>query len=313
MRNPRDFFKPLAIGAPDPATRDPVPALADDPLPRRLEREDGGEGARHGQAGRHPARQPRGRDPGRPQGRRARGPDPRRRRRSTSATPSSGRASTASTAPGCSTTSPQLVTEIGDKLERDHGPEGRGAVGHPLRGPAARAARGEGRPKKPLLVHAILETSLGRREPRGDRDRQPAHAGHELRPRRPGRLAPHEDDARRRRPPRLPRDRGPRPGRPRQAARNRAAGPVALLDRAHGRRLHLRRASSPSTAPTATSRTPRAARRSSAPRSCSAASAPGRCTRRRSRSRRRSSARRPTRSSSRRRCSRRSPTAAAST
>ena len=53
----------------------------------------------------------------------------------------------------------------------------------------------------------------------------------------------------------------------------------------------------------------RAARPSSAPPSCSAASAPGRFTRPRSRSRRRSSARRPRRSCSRRRCSRRSPTA----
>ena len=57
---------------------DPLPAVADDPFLRRLEREDGGEGAGHGQAGRHPARQPRGRDPGRPQGGGPRGPDPRR-------------------------------------------------------------------------------------------------------------------------------------------------------------------------------------------------------------------------------------------
>ena len=37
--------------------------------------------------------------------------------------------------------------------------------------------------ERPLLVHAILETVAGRREPRGDRHRQPAHAGHELRAR----------------------------------------------------------------------------------------------------------------------------------
>ena len=53
--------------------------------------------------------------------------------------------------------------------------------------------------------------------------------------------------------------------------------------------------------PTATSRTPPAARRSSAPRSCSAASAPGRCTRCRSTSPRRSSRPTPTRSPSPRR------------
>ena len=74
----------------------------------------------------------------------------------------------------------------------------------------------------------------------------------------------------------------PDPDNPDAPRADRPAGPVALLDRAHGRRLHGGRRSSPSTARTATSRTSRAARRSSAPRSCSAASAPGRCTRRRS-------------------------------
>ena len=52
--------------------RDPVPAVADDPLPRLLQREDGREGARHRADRRHPARQPRGRGAGRPQGGRAR-------------------------------------------------------------------------------------------------------------------------------------------------------------------------------------------------------------------------------------------------
>ena len=56
----------------------------------------------------------------------------------------------------------------------------------------------------------------GRGEPRGDRHRQPAHAGHELRAGRPRGLAAHEDHARRRRPPRLPGDRGPGPRRPRR-------------------------------------------------------------------------------------------------
>ena len=37
MRNPRDFAKPLAIGAPDPVLG-ASQALADDPFPRRLER-----------------------------------------------------------------------------------------------------------------------------------------------------------------------------------------------------------------------------------------------------------------------------------
>ena len=137
------------------------------------------------------------------------------------------------------------LTAAGDRdrrqARRDHGPEGRGAVGHPLRGPAAGPARGEGRPREAAARPRDPRDRAGRREPRGDRHRQPAHAGHELRPRRPGRLAADEDDARRRRPSRLPGDRGPRPGRPREAARDRPAGPVALLDRPHGRRLHVRR------------------------------------------------------------------------
>ena len=61
-------------------------------------------------------------------------------------TPSSGPGSTPSTARGCSTTSPPLVTEIGDKLDVIMVPEGRGRRGHPLRRPAARPARGQGRP-----------------------------------------------------------------------------------------------------------------------------------------------------------------------
>ena len=187
------------------------------------------------------------------------------------------------------------------QARRDHGAEGRGRLGHPLRRPPARPARGEGearaadpRPRDPRDL-------ARRRQPRGDRDRQPADAGDELRAGRPRRLAADEDDPRRRRPPRLPRDRGPRPRRPRGAAGDRPAGPVALLDRAHGRRLHLGRDPALLRPLRRHQGHRRAARRSSAPRSCSAASAPGRCTRSRSRSRRRSSARIPTRSSSPRR------------
>ena len=48
------------------------------------------------------------------------------------------------------------------QARRDHGPEGRGRLGHPLRRPPARPARGEGRrSSSPILVHAILETALG--------------------------------------------------------------------------------------------------------------------------------------------------------
>ena len=58
-----------------------------------------------------------------------------------------------------------------------------------------------------------------RRQPRGDRHGLPADAGDELRAGRPGRLAADEDDARRRRPPRLPgRSRTPIPPTPRRRA-----------------------------------------------------------------------------------------------
>ena len=54
--------------------------------------------------------------------------------------------------------------------------------------------------KKPIMIHAILETAQGRQQRGGDRARLPAHARHEPRPRRSRRLARDEDDARRRRP-----------------------------------------------------------------------------------------------------------------
>ena len=76
------------------------------------------------------------------------------------------------------------------------------------------------------------------------------------------------------------------------------AGPLALLDRAHGRRLHRRRRAALLRPLRRHPRRSRAARRSSAPPSCSAASAPGRCTPPRSRSRSGSSRPTPTRSPS---------------
>ena len=155
-----------------------------------------------------------------------------------------------------------LVTEIGRRARRRDGPEGRGAVGHPLRRPAARAvggARGAGapdpRPRDP-------RDRAGRGERRGDRERVAAHAGHLARPGRPGGVAADEDHARRRRPPGLPRAR--RPGRRRRASVL-PAGPLALHDRPHGRRLRRAPGSSRTTARSATSRTSRAARPSSAP------------------------------------------------
>ena len=102
-----------------------------------------------------------------------------------------------------------LVTEIGDKLEVVMVPKVEGAwdihyvdrLLAQLEAKAGPRAADPG-PRDP-------RDRAGRRQRRGDRRRQPAHAGDELRPRRPRRLAADEDDPRRRRPPRLPRDGGP--------------------------------------------------------------------------------------------------------
>ena len=106
----------------------------------------------------------------------------------------------------------QVVGEIGHKLDvimvpKVEGPWDIHYVDRMLAQLEAKAGL-----DKPILVHAILETAQGVTEPRGDRGGVAAHAGYELRPGRPGRLAAHEDHARRRRPPRLPHDR--RPGCP---------------------------------------------------------------------------------------------------
>ena len=146
--------------------------------------------------------------------------------------------------------------------------------------------------QRPILVHAHPRDRARRDQRRGDLRGEPAHAGRELRPGRPRGVAPHEDDARRRRASGVPRAQRSRPAEPERAAPDRAAGPVALLDRAHGRRLRRDRLPAVLRPVRRHRATRSAARTSSAPRSCSAASAPGRCTRARSRSRRRSSARR---------------------
>src|SRR5829696_323156 len=128
------------------------------------------------------------------------------------------------------------------QARRDHGPQGSGAVGHPLRRSPARPARGEGK---------AGEAPARPRDPRdgprcgqsgGNRLGQPSHAGDELRPRRPRRLTADEDHPRRRRPPRLPLDGGSGgPGEPRGQPCHRTTGSVALLDRPHGGRVHLQR------------------------------------------------------------------------
>ena len=180
------------------------------------------QGPGHGQAGRHPARQPRGRDPGRQEGPRPRGPDQGRARRSTSATPQLWTRVNALESPWVARRPHPARHRDRRQARGDHGPQGRGALGHPLRRPPARPARGEGEARAAAAGPRDPRDLARRGQPRGDRHRQPAHAGDELRPRRPRRLAADEDDPRRRRPPRLPRDRGPRiprtPRRPRATA-----------------------------------------------------------------------------------------------
>ena len=134
-----------------------------------------------------------------------------------------------------------LVTEIGDKLDVIMVPKVEGAWDIHYVDRLLAQLEAKAKVERPILIHAILETAQGVVNLEEIATRQPAHAGHELRSGRPGRVAAHEDDPRRRRPSRLPRHQRPGPGRSRGAARDRAAGPVALLDRPHGRRLHLRR------------------------------------------------------------------------
>ena len=237
MRNPRDFSKPLAIGAPDPLLEIPVTPsrmihffdLSNEKIVGKL--------PDIAHQGRHPARQPRGRGPGRRQGggaSRARAGGPRARPRRDRAVDA-----------GQLAREPVGARRHHDARGRDrrpplgdHGPEGRGAVGHPLRRPAAGPARGARRAGAPDPRPRDPRDLARRGQPRGDRPGLAAHAGHELRAGRPRRLAADEDDPRRRRPPRLPRALRPRPVRSGRAAPERPAGPLALLDRAHGRRLH---------------------------------------------------------------------------
>ena len=213
MRNPRDFFKPLGRRRARPAA-----ARSRSPPSRMIhffdpsQREDGRQAARH-RARRPTSCSATSRTRSRPTARRprARGSS-RSAARPTSATTALWTRVNALESPWVLDDLTTLVGEIGDRLDVIMVPKVEGAVGHPLRRPPARPARGAAGLERPILVHAILETALGVDQPRGDRGRLPAHAGHELRPGRPRRLAADEDDARRRRPPRLPRARRPRPG-----------------------------------------------------------------------------------------------------
>ena len=133
-----------------------------------------------------------------------------------------------------------LVTEIGDKLDVIMVPKVQGAediqyVDRLLAQLEAKAGL-----ERPILVHAILETARGMVERRGDLRRLPAHAGPLARPGRPRRRPPDEDHPGRWRPSRLPRPPGPGAHLRRHRVdqpQDLPAGPLALHDRAHGRRL----------------------------------------------------------------------------
>ena len=160
MRNPRDFFKPLAIGAPEPLAEVPikpsrmihffdasnekmaakVPDMAKqaDILLGNLEDAvavDSKEAAREGLV--------------------------RSRRRPTSAIPRSGPGSTSWRARGCSTTSPRWSTEIGDKLDVIMVPKVEGAWDIHYVDRLLAQLEAKAKLDRPILVHAILETAQG--------------------------------------------------------------------------------------------------------------------------------------------------------
>ena len=206
-----------------------------------------------------------------------------------------------------------LVTEIGDKLDVIMIPKVEGAwdihyVDRLLAQLEAKAGI-----ERPILVHALLETSLGVVNVEEIATASPRMQGMSF---GPADLAA----SRRMKTTRVggghPGYRvinDPDPERPRGAPRDRAAGPLALLDRPHGRCLHLGR--HPAVLRALRRHQGRRRLRGAVPRGVPARLRRrlDRCTPSRSRSRSRSSAPTPTRSSSRRRSSRRFPTAAAST
>ena len=166
------------------------------------------------------------------------------------------------------------------QARRDHGAEGAGRRGHPLRRPAAGPARGQGRPRPADPGARDPRDRPRRRERRGDLRRQPAHAGPLPRPGRPRRGPADEDHPGRRRPPRLPGPPGPADAAtasPTSRPTGRRTSRTSGTTRSPGWSTPARcTASTPTTGRSATSPTWWRARTSSATRSCSAASAPGR-------------------------------------
>ena len=238
-RSPKDFFRPLAVGAPEPLREIPArPSRAIhffDPSNAKM-------AAKVPQLVGHrrrAARQPRGRDQGRQQGGRARGPGDDRagdRLRAHAAVD-----------PGQRPRQPVGARRPDHAGPRDRrqarrgdGAEGAGRRGHRVRRPVARPARGQGRPRPADPGARHPRDGPRRRERRGDLRRLAPHAGSVARPGRPGRRPADEDHARRRRTPGLPRPPGPDHDLGRRRGHQPGdvpAGPVALHDRADGRRV----------------------------------------------------------------------------
>ena len=226
MKLPRQFYQPLAIGAPAPLRELPVrlermihfvpphvekvrakvPELLrqvdvvlgnlEDAIPA-----DAKEAARAG-LHRHGAR------------------------RSTSARPGCGPGSTRSTRRGRSTTSPRSSRRSATSSTSSCCRRSRERGTSTTSISCWRSSKPGTRVKKPILIHAILETAQGVKNVETIAAASPAHARHQPRPGRSCRFARHEDHAGRRRPSGL-RGAGRRPG----AASTRdsvPAGPVAL-------------------------------------------------------------------------------------
>ena len=132
-----------------------------------------------------------------------------------------------------------IVAAIGNKLDVVMLPKVDGAVGHPLSRPAARAARSAAWREEADPDPRHPGDGGRRQQCRGDRERLAAHARHEPRPRRSRRLARDEDDARRRRASGLQGAGGRAPGGGARPAY--PAGSLALHARQDGRCLRGRR------------------------------------------------------------------------
>ena len=130
-----------------------------------------------------------------------------------------------------------LVTEIGDKLDVVMVPKVEGAqdIHYVDRLLAQLEARAGLERADPGARHP--RDRRRRHQRRGDRRGQPAHAGHLARSGRSRRQPPHEDHARRRWPPRLPGAHRPHRRRHQRGPQHVPAGPLALHDLPHGRRL----------------------------------------------------------------------------